>query len=70
MTARPLLAVATQPTLQQIAQSAAVPANNATDQLSLKLAIDKGSTRYPELSFTKTFCEKGETLEVTQEVSV
>jgi len=47
--------VVTQPTLQQIAQSAAVPANNATDQLSLKAAIDKGSTRYPELSFTKTF---------------
>ena len=65
MTTQQSSAVVTQPTLQQTAQPAALPANNATEQLSLQLiAIDKGSTRYSELSFTKTVCEKGETLEV------
>jgi len=65
MTAQPSSAVVTQPILQQTAQPAVVQTNNATNQLSLKLAIDKGNTRY-HLSFTNTVCEKGETLEATE----
>ena len=34
--------------------------------LTLQNAVNKGSTRYPDLSFTKTICGKGEALDITQ----
>jgi len=34
--------------------------------LTLQNGISEGSTRYPDLSFAKTTCEKGEALDITQ----
>ena len=60
------LTMANHTTTTVVNQPTVVQSVAPVNALTLQNAVNKGSTRYPDLSFTKTICGKGEALDITQ----